>query len=481
MSELRRVSAGILIAFLFVALSAAYWSVVGAEGLLSREDNPRLIEAEAVLQRGRIFDRQGLLLATTTVNANGQGLRRLYPHPEVAPAVGYYSARFGTSGIEATYDALLRGQIGPSPLNVWQRKLLHAPAAGGDVRLTLDLRVQQAAAEALDGLAGAVVIATIPDGAIRAIVSAPIFDPNVLDDDWDVLVKAPNAPLLNRVTQGLYQPGGILETPLLATAIAHQASTNTLIPNSTAPLPVNGLTLTCGVTPPRLPLDLEGAYVYACPSAFAQIITQVTPESIDLAFWRNGLLTAPILAGLNTEIADSPLPLAFLRDETLIQANLAGQGALTITPLQALEIIAAIANDGNAPRYRLVEATREPGADAWEPVPESGISRAVLTRQTAQSIRTLMQRAAAEGTAAAAAAESAHPVIGHAATAYTGPEAQPLQWFIGMVRFEDGSAVAAVVVIEGSEQPAEAARIGGIALDVAAEVFAPQGPTTNTP
>lgn len=481
MSELRRVAAGILIAYMVVALSAAYWSVAGPDTLLQREDNPRLIEAETVLLRGRIFDRRGLLLATTTLNTNGQGLRRLYPHPEVAPAVGYYSARFGTSGIEATYDALLRGLVGPTPLDIWQQRLFHTPVVGGDVRLTLDLRIQQATADAMNGQAGAVVIATIPDGAIRAIVSAPIFDPNVLDEDWDILVKAPDAPLLNRVTQGLYQPGSLLETPLLTTALTYQVNINTLMPNSTTPLQVNGLLLTCGAVPPRLRLDLAGAYVYACPNAFTQVLNLVTPENIDLAFWRYGLLTPPTLVGLNTETADSPLPLAFLADEAEVRANLVGQGALTITPLQALEIIATIANDGNAPRYRLVDATRFPGTTIWEPVVESTLSRAVLSRQTAEAMRTFMQQAAAVGTAAAATAMSEYPVIGHAATAYAGPDAQPLQWFIGMVRFADGSAVAAVVVLEGSTQPVAAARVGGIALDMAARMFEPPASPRTTP
>ena len=473
MSELRRVSAGIMIAFMLVALTATYWSVIGADSLRQREENPRRVLAEAVLRRGAIYDRQGMLLATTAANYNGSGLRRLYPHPEVAPAVGYYSPRFGVSGVEATYDALLRGAIGPTPLETAARELLHQPATGGDVRLTLDLHVQRAAAEAIGDQTGAIIVATLPDGAIRAMVSAPIFNPNVLDEDWDILVGAPDAPLLNRVTQGIYQPGGVLQTVLLGAAITYHVPTDTAVPNSTMPVQANGLRLTCARTPPPRSLTLGEAYAYACPGAFAQIIGQLSPEIIDQAFWRSGLLTRPDLLGLNTEMADSPLPLTFLRDEEAVTAALVGQGGLTITPLQALDVIAAVANGGNVPRYHLVDAIRLPGADAWEPVQPTGLPRAVLTRQAAEELQQIMQLATTEGAAAAAQAASEYPVWGHTATAFSGPGAKPLQWFIGMTRLDDEQAVVVVVVIEDSEVPQQAARIGGYALDAAARAYGP--------
>lgn len=472
MKELRRISLGILSAFMLIALSATYWGVIGAEGLRQREDNPRLIEAEVAIRRGNIYDRQGILLATTTVNYNGEGLRRLYPHPEVAPAVGYYSLRFGTSGVEATYDDVLRGEAGQTPFAAWWRDLLHLPAVGGDVRLTLDLAAQRAAMEALDGQAGAVVVATVPDGAIRAMASAPIFNPNFVDENWAVLIQAPGAPLLNRVTQGVYQPGGVLQTALLATAISWHVNTTTPLADAATPVQVNDLRLSCGRTPPVEDLTFQQAYVYACPRPFTQLIIQLSPEVIDEALWRFGLLTPPHLLGLNIETRDSPLPLAILENQQAQTAALAGQGTLTITPLQALDMVAAIANAGNAPRYTLIDAIRLPGTTTWEPVRPPGVSRAVLTRQTASQMQQVMQIATSEGVAAAAQAESTLPVMGHAATAFSGPGATPLQWFIGMVGFDDGTAIIAAVVLEDAPSPEQAARVGGRVLEATAQALA---------
>jgi peptidoglycan glycosyltransferase len=471
MSELRRVSTGIVLAFVVIALAAAYWGVIEAPQLSLRSDNPRLVLTEQTIQRGRIFDQQGMLLATTTVNYNGEGLRRLYPHPEVAPAVGYYSARYGVSGIEATYDPLLRGNEGPSPGQEVIRKLLHEPPAGGDVRLTLDLQVQKASAEALNGHNGAVVVATVPDGAIRAMVSVPSFNANVLDENWNPLINAPDAPLLNRVTQGIYQPGGILQTAIMAATIAHNGPSIISIPDAGKPLEINGLQLECVFPPGDGAISLRQAYADACPSAFATLPSAITTQDIDEIFWRFGLLSPPVLLGHETAVGDTPLPLSLLGDSGALTEALAGQSALTLTPLQALDLIASVANNGNAPRYRMVDSIRYQGQSEWQPVTVRGLSRAVITRETAQRIQGILRGAELDRHGLE---ESVEPFpFGHAATAYSGPEATPLQWYIGMLRIDDQTAIVTAVVVEDSTDPQDAIRAGNRALETAARYYGP--------
>ncbi len=473
MSELRRVAAGTLLAFLVIALAATYWGVIRSGDLPSRADNPRLIEAERAILRGRIYDQNGMLLAETTTNYDGRGLRRLYPHPEVAPPVGYYSLRYGTSGIETTYNDLLRGEIGPGPLDVALRRLLHQPAVGGDVRLTLDLQVQQAAVQALAGYRGAAIAITVPDGRVRALVSAPSFDPNFLDEDWLALVQSPDAPLLNRVTQGLYQPGGVLQTALLAALLAERGPLDRILPTATDVVAVNGLELSCGVAPPREGLTLPEAYQYGCPGAFARLTSLLDTSRIDGALWRFGLLTAPDLQGLATATADSPFPLSLEESWEAVTASLVGQGPLVVTPLQVLELVAAVANNGNVPLLRLVDAIRLPGDATWQTVPATGLSRALLTRENARQMREYMAAAATDGVAAAARQVTGYPIIGHAATAYAGPDAAPLQWFVGMIVFADGKAAVGVVVLENAPTENAATQAGGLILDATARLYGP--------
>ncbi len=469
MKQLRRVSAGILLAYMLVALSTAYWSLRRDE-LLARSDNPRQVQATAAIQRGNIYDRRGFVLATTSPEYDGEGQRRLYPHPEAEPAVGYYSMRYGTGGVEASYDALLSGRTDAPSLQTFVSELLHLSPRGGDVRLTLDLQVQKAALEALGSYHGAAIVITTSDGAVRAMASTPSFNPNALDQNWPVLVQESDAPLLNRVTQGIYQPGGTLQTSHLAAALTRGQSTNAPVPAAERPVNINGIRLSCGMIPPLGALTLEQAYLYACPGAFASL-PDTPAGAVDASFWRFGLVTRPEILGLVTSIAASPLPLAYEQEPTRIAAGMAGQGSLTVTSLQILDLVSAIANNGNIPLYTLVEATRSPGSTLWTPVNNNGLSRAVLTRQNAERMWEIMRTAALEGIAAPAQAQTDFPLSGHAATAYSGPDARPLQWFVGLIPLENGGAVAAVVVIENAPSPAIAARIGGQVLDAAAQAF----------
>lgn len=199
--------------FAALALMAGYWGAVSAQGLVARDDNPRRVEAEMAIARGPILDRDGNVLARSDVVAedhNTPRYRRVYPSIEAAPAVGYYSQRYGAGGVEGVADGALRGQR--SALDA----LLHRPQVGAIVTTTIDLDLQQRLSTALHArgtlttIKGAAIALDWRTGEVLALTSAPSFDPNTLDADWERLRTDPNAPLVNRATQGLYQPGELL-------------------------------------------------------------------------------------------------------------------------------------------------------------------------------------------------------------------------------------------------------------------------------
>ena len=78
--EINRLLIICLIAFGAVGLSAAYWAVIGPTTLLTRQENPRLVEAEASIQRGSIFDRSGTLLVGTQKQTSTTVTRK-YAYP----------------------------------------------------------------------------------------------------------------------------------------------------------------------------------------------------------------------------------------------------------------------------------------------------------------------------------------------------------------------------------------------------------------
>src|SRR6476619_4653476 len=95
--EINRLTTGLLVLLGIVALSATYWAVAGPDTILLRQDNPRLVQAEAQIHRGDIVDRNDTLVATSNINTDGSFTRQ-YLLPEMDSAIGYASIRYGVGG-----------------------------------------------------------------------------------------------------------------------------------------------------------------------------------------------------------------------------------------------------------------------------------------------------------------------------------------------------------------------------------------------
>jgi penicillin-binding protein 2 len=95
-----------------------------------------------------------------------------------------------------------------------------APKPGANVYLTIDAHLQEAAEAAFEGRAGAAVAVDPRNGEVLALVSVPSFDPNpfvngIAGSDYTLLLNDPDKPLLNRVLRGSYTPGSTMK-PFMA-------------------------------------------------------------------------------------------------------------------------------------------------------------------------------------------------------------------------------------------------------------------------
>jgi len=455
--SIRRLSLALITAFGVVALFAGYWSLWRAPGLLAREDNPRLILADQRIQRGQILDRDGVVLAHTT-SAEGVAVRD-YPVPGAAPVVGYDSLRYGTSGIESQFDGLLSGD---TTTTIWQRlwdHLLHRNPVGGDIRLTLDADVQQVTANLLAGRQGAIVVLAVPSGDVLAMASAPTYDSNLLEENWDALRDDPAAPLLNRATQGLYQPGAGLESIVLGAAInARVAALDDPAPDSRTEI-VGGVILPCASNNRAL-LTLADAYLNACPASFEDLGAALGSERLTAALSDFGLFSSPAFA-LPVESSEQ----IFADNESSVRETAIGQSDLTVTPLHMVSVAAAFANHGQIPPLQLLAATRLPG-EAWQPAQATGSPRGTISRSNADAIAGLMAESVRTGSAQRAALSSRN-VSGHAGLALTGPEETLSAWFIGFVPLTDEESYAVAVLLENTSDAGEAAALGGQVLKAA--------------
>ncbi|MCC6801917.1 MAG: hypothetical protein IT319_03450, partial [Anaerolineae bacterium] len=341
--EVNRLVIGLLAMFGVVTMAATYWAVIGPDTILKRADNPRRVEAAASILRGTLVDRDDRTLVESTLGENERVIRQ-YLYPAMYSALGYFSLRYGADGAESAFDGVLSGSsIARDTGTLLLDSLLHRATEGSDARLTLDLDVQERIAEAMDGQQGAVVVLSVPDGAVLAMLSLPTYDPNTLDANWDMLIAAPGNPFFNRVLQGRYQPGGALETPLMAAAFLVNHPIDANIDQATDPVVLQDLQLNCAVRLPSMALPLRDAYTFACPNAFKSLAIDLGSATVQATIDTFRLDKQPTLPGFVTDDANTtPTPVPTAADDDALARLALGQGALTVSPLNMALMAAAI-------------------------------------------------------------------------------------------------------------------------------------------
>jgi penicillin-binding protein 2 len=139
----------------------------------------------------------------------------------------------GQSGVENTYDNVLRGRNGLTRVQVDAQGqptggVLHRtqPAAGNNLLLTIDKRVQSTGEGAINSFStpGAFVAMNVHDGSILGLGSSPTFDPSVFTKPVippslyrQLTSDTTGSPLSDRATQGLYPTGSTFK-PVTAVA-----------------------------------------------------------------------------------------------------------------------------------------------------------------------------------------------------------------------------------------------------------------------
>jgi len=183
-----------------------------------------LPELDTIMAHRRLYPRNGFMahligyVGEVTDDMLNQPQFELYNPGDVV----------GISGVERQYNNLLMGTNGSRQALVDSHgreigRLGETEAIPGKpLKLTIDVDLQIAAEEALDGKNGAIVAMDPRTGEILAMVSRPVFDPNdfavrVSKDQWSKLVNDPDKPLLNKAIQAQLAPGSTFKI-IMATA-----------------------------------------------------------------------------------------------------------------------------------------------------------------------------------------------------------------------------------------------------------------------
>lgn len=426
---------------------------------------------------------------------------RVYPHGATAAHVlGYlrfddssaegedasFSYRFpdyrGLVGIEAGYDKELRGRAGAKSILVNNLGYRQAESVwsevepGQNVRLALDLHIQQVAEKALavygPDTRGAAVVMDVHSGDIVAMVSSPAIDPNHFVHGFPLgegqrLNDQKLRPLINRATQENYPPGSIFKPLVGLAALEAGLDPEALYRVQPHPMrPHHG----CIYVGRRLIEDLAEPGDYDLRRAILR--------SSNAYFINNGLRFGGVeaiiklsqrfclgeRAGLPTrQEAKGILP-------TLPQvssgwsdgdtANICiGQGHVAVTPLQMAVMTAAIANGGRVLWPRLVDHVEPPQLENAPPAKVQPLGRVRnqlgLSPQHLARVREAMLADVEDphGTGTQAAV-SGYRVSGKTGTAQVMNTRNQLTdlitWFVSFAPYEQPNYAVVVMVESGA-------------------------------
>jgi penicillin-binding protein 2 len=422
-----------------------------------------------------------------------------------APPENPRADRVGRMGVERQYEVMLQAQPGVaveqtdrSGRTVTSYRRLE-PTAGRDVELTLDVALQRTAEELLRSAeergqnsfspaekrgqnsfspenssdpfflgGGAVVAMDVYSGAILAAASAPAFDPNLFargsSEQLDALMSDRSNPLFDRTSRMAIPPGSTFKA---LTAVALLES-GTISPQTS--LFCQGylhqpdrqrceIYVHQGVGHGEV--TLLDALAQSCNVYFFHFAESMGPRP--LADWAGrfgfGRPTGVDLPGEAAGIVPCPENIRDLEGHswrtTDTQSMSVGQSSLTVTPLQMVRMMAAVANGGRLVTPHVAKVGSGFGGQGSGNETRSSIT---LSPRTLETVREGLRRVVADpkGTAHATVYIESLPIAGKTGTAETGGDQASHAWFAGYAP-ADEPRVAFVVVLEHAGEAATAA------------------------
>lgn len=392
------------------------------------------------------------------------------------------SEYIGKSGLELSYESQLHGITGVEKVEInasgrAMRSMSRTPARpGNDIKLSLDIDLQQAIEAAFGNRRGAVVAIDPSTGGILALVSTPSFDPNLFIEgisvaDWRALSDSPDHPLLNRAVYSAYPPGSTFK-PFVALAGLESGKRNlsqrfdhqgiyTFANQRFVDRKSN-----C-----QNNVDLHRSLVYSCNTyyyllanelginALAEFVGQFgfgSRTGIDIPGETTGVLPTPEWKRSRFTRREQQ---SWFGGETLSIGI--GQGYNAYTPLQLAHALAGLVNDGKLIQPHLVKEIINPATGDSLPVPLQ-TTQLKIKPEHLQAVRAAMHDVTRVGTAARAFAGAPYTAGAKTGTAQVfslrgqkyeeGKVAERLRdhsWFIGFAPAEKPEIVIAVLVENG--------------------------------
>jgi penicillin-binding protein 2 len=355
----------------------------------------------------------------------------------------------GKLGVEGAYENELHGTPGYREVLVnaagrpverqgaFTPKLnVRQPVAGADLILSLDMRVQRAAEEALTGRRGAAIAIDPHTGDVLALASTPGFDPNgfargLSNKQYDALQNDIDKPLINRALRGAYPPGSTVKPFFALAALKYGVMTpdQTIFCPGHYSLPGSSHLYRDWKPKGHGTVSMRHAIMQSCDVYFYTVAGKLGIDrmhgfmsafgfgdvtGIDIPGEKAGLMPSTEWKRRTYKRAADQV---WFPGETIIVGI--GQGYMLATPLQLAHAVAGIASRGKTFKPRLVAAVRAPGSSTLTPRPlEPQPEISIATPEQWDVIVDGMELATGPGgTAAQAMAGSSYKVAGKTGSA----------------------------------------------------------------
>ena len=323
-----------------------------------------LPELDTIQEQRRLYPRDGF--AAQLIGYVGEVSEEMLNDPRYA--LYEPGDLVGRSGVEASYDAILRGEDGSEDVAVDSHgreigRLGIEPAKPGQsLRLTIDLDIQRAAENALGDRNGAVIAIDPHTGEILALVSRPIFDPNdfavrITRGEWDKLITDPNHPLMDKAIQAQLAPGSTFKIIMSLAGLQEGIAQNFKV-DCTGGATLYGHFFACDKHHGEV--DIEHAIPWSCDTYFYDLAVRLDIDTI-------AKYASSVGIGEKTGVdlpdeATGTMPSTEWKLRTFHEKWYAGetvsvgigQGAVAVTPIQLLRAIAGIASGGVLKRPHVV-------------------------------------------------------------------------------------------------------------------------------
>ncbi len=387
----------------------------------------------------------------------------------------------GQSGLELWGEQYLAGTRGGrldviSPAGNVVATLANIPAVQSQsIHTTLDIDLQQIVENALGDRKGAAIVMDISNGTILAMASHPTFDPNRLSQrmsvqDWQAILNDPGDPLINRAAQSAFPPGSVFKIVSYSAALEKGGmSANTLFGDPTGYW--DGLGANFRKYNWTYPITGKGLGTMTLSSALTQsddvVFYQVGQklDQIDHNLLPNFAHAFGLGSTTGFELAESPglVPnpnTGVWRPGDPINMVI-GQGNMLTSPLQIVDMLAAVANGGTLWEPHVVASVSSIADGSEKVLPPKERGKLPVSAATLASIRAALKRVTTEREGTAYSAFRGDNIIsaGKTGTAEVLKEGEPHSWFAGYAP-ADNPKIAVVVFSEhGGEGSTTAAPI----------------------